>query len=266
MGNYDGGVYVIEKNATIGGLTGTPGTGAGNVISGNGAYGLQLLLGNNSTSIQGNIIGLNAAGTAKLGNTGPGIWVEDGTTGLMIGGTVAGASNIISGNTGDGILFDGLTNGPNSSDSVQGNFIGTDINGTATLGNAGNGITINTSTGITIGGTTAAARNVISGNTGDGVQITGSGATGNLLAGQLHRHQRRRHRFTGQRRQRYRRQRVLQHHWRIEFGGPEHGETHWRRQRHLRKPKCGRADQFGNGQRPARQFHWQRRHRYCGAR
>src|SRR5262249_52751147 len=34
-----------------------------------------------------------------------------------------------------------------------------------------------------IGGTTAAARNVVSGNAGDGVQVSGSGATANVVLG-----------------------------------------------------------------------------------
>ena len=54
---------------------------------------------------------------------------------------------------------------------VQGNFIGTDVSGTTALGNR-DGVYIQSSNGNTIGGTTAGARNVISGNNRDGVDTS----------------------------------------------------------------------------------------------
>ena len=109
--------------------------------------------------------------------------MEDGTSGLIIGGSVAGAGNIISANIGDGIFFDGVSYGPPTADSVQGNLIGTDSTGSYALGNSGNGIRILSSTTITVGGTTATARNVISGNSGDGVSLSGVGANNNVVEG-----------------------------------------------------------------------------------
>jgi Ca2+-binding RTX toxin-like protein len=184
------GVRTASSHATIGGLTATPGTGPGNVISGNGLTGL-VLFSASPVVVQGNIIGLNAAGNAALANgtlnlsgyDHSGILVQDGTHNMTIGGTAAGAGNVISGNVADGINFDGVTYQPNTADVVQGNYIGTDITGTVALGNGGNGITISGSSSMTIGGTTAAARNVISGNSGVGVTITGSGTSGNLVEG-----------------------------------------------------------------------------------
>src|SRR5439155_14990291 len=52
---------------------------------------------------------------------------------------------------------------------VHGNIIGLDVSGMAAIPNAG-GIFISVS-GATIGGTTAAARNVVSGNTGSGINV-----------------------------------------------------------------------------------------------
>jgi len=46
---------------------------------------------------------------------------------------------------------------------IQGNYIGTDITGTLAFGNADDGVLLQTSNNI-IGGTTVAARNIISGN------------------------------------------------------------------------------------------------------
>jgi len=166
----------------IGGTT----AAARNVISGN-ITGVSI---NNSAAggatanlVQGNFIGTNAAGTGALpNNTGVSIV---GVPGNLIGGTTAGAGNVISGNNGAGINIFGGANG----NLVQGNLVGTDVSGTAVLGNAGNGVAISDSSGNTIGGATAAARNIISGNvslpngTGHGVVIGGSNATGNLVQG-----------------------------------------------------------------------------------
>src|SRR6185503_2046756 len=82
-----------------------------------------------------------------------------------IGGPEPGAGNIISGNSVNGIditVADTI---------VQGNLIGTDLTGTQALGNASFGIVVHAQAS-TIGGTTASARNIISGNS-VGAQLTG---------------------------------------------------------------------------------------------
>ena len=54
------------------------------------------------------------------------------------------------------------------------------------MANGGSGVlTIDGALGATVGGTTASDRNVISGNSGDGVEITGSGTEENLVQGNL---------------------------------------------------------------------------------
>jgi uncharacterized protein (UPF0333 family) len=56
--------------------------------------------------------------------------------------------------------------------TVRGNFIGTDARGTEALGNGNDGVRVEEDAdNNTIGGTTAAARNIISGNGSDGVEI-----------------------------------------------------------------------------------------------
>ena len=55
--------------------------------------------------MQGNFIGTNAAGTAALGNSEDGILVNSSSD--TIGGTTAGAGNLISGNTDDGVEITG---------------------------------------------------------------------------------------------------------------------------------------------------------------
>src|SRR5262249_10248748 len=107
--------------------------------------------------VQGDYLGTDLTGTLRKGN-GTGVVIESGANNL-IGGTTAEARNLISGN-GNGLIIRSNLN------VVQGNFIGTDATGTAPLGNV-YGLTINGSNNL-IGGTTAEARNLISGNGAQG--------------------------------------------------------------------------------------------------
>ena len=76
---------------------------------------------------------------------------------------------MISGNTNDGVAFIGTGATGNV---VAGNYIGTDVTGHAALGNGIDGVLIDAgASDNTIGGTTAAARNIISGNAYAGVEI-----------------------------------------------------------------------------------------------
>ena len=149
---------------------------AANLISGNSKYGVDLTgSGTTGNTIAGNDVGTNAAATAALANP-TGIRIEAGAAGNTIGGTVAGARNLISGNT---VGVD-IAGAPTTGNVVAGNYVGTDPAGTAKLAN-GAGIRLEHATaGNTIGGTEAAARNLISGN-GVGVHFLGSG--GNTVAG-----------------------------------------------------------------------------------
>src|SRR5262249_54025112 len=105
--------------------------------------------------------------------------VELQGSGNTIGGSAAGAGNIISGNLAGGIRINGT-----SSNVVQGNFIGTDVTGTVALGNGGDGgLIANGATNNTIGGNVSGTRNIISGNSRDGIEITGSGTNNNWVAG-----------------------------------------------------------------------------------
>ncbi len=66
---------------------------------------------------------------------------------------------------------------------TAGNYLGTDAGGTATVGNAGDGVLLDAGARAnTIGGRGAGAGNVIAGN-GNGVEITGGGTSGNVVLG-----------------------------------------------------------------------------------
>jgi hypothetical protein len=169
--NSGNGVEVLGNNDTIGGTT----SAARNIIAGNLLDGVLLGSGSSGNQVQGNFMGVMSGGTAAQANSGNGVEVLG--TNNTVGGSVAGARNLISGNAQDGVLVDSGATGS----QVQGNYIGTTANGSAALANSGNGVELYGSND-TIGGSTAAARNVISGNANDGVFID-SGASGVAVQG-----------------------------------------------------------------------------------
>lgn len=181
LANNGDGVQISEgaPSNTIGGTV----AGAGNVISGNSANGIDVNdAGSTNNLVQGNIIGLSPDGTAKIQNGGAGVQITNGAQSNTIGGTIAAARNLISGNQAQGVV---LTGSGTSQNFIQGNYIGVDVTGTSALvGNGAPGISIFTGAQLnTIGGSTASARNVISGNANQGITIDGSGANQNLIQG-----------------------------------------------------------------------------------
>ena len=176
IANNEDGISIITSGVLVGGTN----PGEGNLISGNNWSGISLSTSSATGNIvQGNTIGLDAAGTSIVANGTRGVSISSSANSNTIGGAVAGARNVISGNT-DGVYIGG---GTTDSNTVAGNYIGTDITGTVDLGNTGMGVRIATGTGNLIGGTTALARNIISGNDNAGVLVSGVSATGNLIQG-----------------------------------------------------------------------------------
>ena len=172
---FDGVAIEGPPNNTIGGTT----AAERNVISGNNRHGVFILVATaTGNKVTGNYIGTDATGTADLGNTLDGVVIQD-VSSNTIGGTTAGERNVISGNDRYGVHVLGATPTGNK---VIGNFIGTDANGTADLGNALEGVYIE-SVNNTVGGTTAGERNVISGNDRNGVVFIGTAASGNKVSG-----------------------------------------------------------------------------------
>lgn len=150
------GIRAFGSNGTIGGGDAT----TRNVISGNSAVGISIESPATGFLVAANYIGLNAAGTAALANGGG---VALAGTNHTLGGDTAGERNIISGNAGIGVVLRG------SGSKVQGNYIGTNLGGTAALPNGGEGVRVLSATGGTIGGTAAGEGNVVSGNASNGV-------------------------------------------------------------------------------------------------
>jgi Calx-beta domain-containing protein len=191
--NFNG-ISIRVSNNVIGGTT----PAQRNVISGSsGGAGIDIsrpcctadlspITGN---VIQGNYIGVNAAGNGGISNLREGVRISSfnasvDVTGNMVGGTQVGAGNVISGNHFDGLLLEGPKVKNNS---VQGNFIGTDASGSFAIPNDGNGVSVSGSDNL-IGGPVPGARNIISGNGrggsgGNGVWL-GQGS-GNVVQGNV---------------------------------------------------------------------------------
>jgi hypothetical protein len=189
------GVYIdTAKNTLVGGTT----PAARNIIAAGNTTGVQIdgsvaADGSAATGnvIEGNYIGTDVTGTVAIGNNdGVAITVANDN---VIGGTAPGAGNLISGNRTNGVLIESPrdttgTNGTVARNTVAGNLIGTNAAGTAAIGNP-LGVSINGGVANTIGGTTAAARNVITGFTRSGVLIfsdpnlPGSNAFSNVVEG-----------------------------------------------------------------------------------
>jgi len=177
IGNGMDGVYIIDSdNNTIGG----DGVGEGNLISGNTLNGVRVTGGDaGSNNIYGNYIGTDINGTAVIANGGDGVNISVGASYTNIGGSGVGERNLISGNAKNGVNIQ-------NSDftTVEGNLIGTDLTGMTGLGNTEHGIQLSSMAYYnTVGGDTAAERNVISGNAWSGVQITGLGTDYNIIKG-----------------------------------------------------------------------------------
>jgi Bacterial Ig-like domain (group 3)/Right handed beta helix region len=141
--------------------------------------------------ITGNFIGTNPAGSAATGIAGDDILIEAGSSNNAVGGLIPQARNLLVNNnaggssSGAGVGIEG-----SSANLVAGNFLGTDATGTKALagGTDAMGVLIASgATNNTVGGTNAAARNLISGNSGSGVQVGAmsdtSDTSGNVVAG-----------------------------------------------------------------------------------
>jgi hypothetical protein len=175
LGNSFNGVFLFRAVTTIGGTV----PGARNIISGNGNKGIAFDF-TSGTLVQGNYIGSDRTGTVDLGNTQAGLIVTTSSADNTFGGTTPAARNIVSGNDDHGFQIRQVGTDRNL---VQGNYIGTQANGTSALGNSRFGVIVeNRASDNIIGGTASGAGNVISGNGSNGVGI-GGGATGTIVQG-----------------------------------------------------------------------------------
>lgn len=182
------GLSVAGGDSTIRGL----------VINRFGGSGIELT-GQGGNHLACNVIGADVTGTTKQANGQHGIFINNspgnniGTIVPDAGLTSEGAAlladpserNLIAGNSGAGIQIEGSQAANNR---IMGNYIGLDASGTLPLGNGGHGVSIQDAPGTAIGATVTDTVNLISGNGGSGVLVTGSSAiiTGNFIGVDRH--------------------------------------------------------------------------------
>jgi hypothetical protein len=131
------------SNNTIGGTT----VASRNLVSGNGIDGIHIVgtvsLPATGNVVDGNFVGTEASGVAALGNVDFGIEIDGGNNNT-VGGTAAGAGNVVSGNGADGVELD---NGAQNN-VIEANLVGVAADGTTSLGNASHGIAVRSSNGF----------------------------------------------------------------------------------------------------------------------
>jgi uncharacterized protein (TIGR02145 family) len=154
-----------------------------NIISGNTDIGIEIYPSENFSGsgniITGNYIGLNSKGDSPIGNGSEGIRINSGNN--QVGGINSGEGNVISGNN------IGVNIAGNNADKnvIMGNYVGTNASGAEAIPNV-NGVWIFEGNDNIIGGITTGARNIISGNSMNGIWINGSEASeasGNKIQG-----------------------------------------------------------------------------------
>ena len=175
-----------SSNNTIGGTA----AAARNLVAGATLPAIIVRLGSSNTTIQGNYLGLDVTGLVPLRNVGNEVAIFDSES-TTLGGVVAGARNVIAGNTdaaSPGVAIanlDALSETNATNNLVQGNYIGTDATGNTPIGSASVAVYIQDASNNTVGGATAGAGNIIGGGGLGGVRVLAPAgtATGNLIAG-----------------------------------------------------------------------------------
>lgn len=159
--NTGEGVHLVagSQENVVGGTE----VGAGNVISGNASNGVGLYHENTrGNRVLGNRIGVDVSGRTSVGNLGCGVNVGSGASDNTVGGATVSARNVIGGNRLDGVA---LRDAGTANNRVVGNFIGTDLEGTRSLGNGYNGVLLVAGcVSNRIGGALEGEGNLISGN------------------------------------------------------------------------------------------------------
>ena len=144
-----------------------------NIISGNRVYGC-IYYGNcSNNNIKGNYIGTDITGNAPLPNA-TGICVDGSSNNNVM------EHNVLSGNRSYGLFI--VTRGTDNN-IFRGNLVGTNASGTAALPNDVGLMLAANAQGNIIGGDTEGDRNVFSGNTYAGIEVTDNDTRNNKIIG-----------------------------------------------------------------------------------
>jgi hypothetical protein len=154
-----------------------------NIISGNRSAGILVHdddPGNLGHRILGNYIGIDASDLAGVPGQSSGGIVILGSANTLVGGNTVSARNVVSGNSGPGIVVSG-----DSRDTVvSGNFIGPSASGVAAVGNSV-GMVVSNALRTIVGGGASGTGNVISGNLSHGLVVAGGARNTEILCNLL---------------------------------------------------------------------------------
>ena len=175
LGNGGTGVNMTGANGRIGtNADGIADADERNVIDPNNTWGITV--GGAGDVVAGNYVGTDPTGTIAFPSTGRAVEIGSNVT---LGGTTAADRNVIAGST-YGVYLNGVANS-----TIVGNYIGTNAAGTGALPNNTGVYLLNSANNNIIGGATAGAGNVISGNNNFGVLADGAGTINNTLLDNL---------------------------------------------------------------------------------
>ncbi|MDB5349626.1 MAG: cya 2 [Planctomycetota bacterium] len=162
-----------STNNTIGGTA----AGEGNVVSGNLSDGIDLLNGSQSNLVAGNIIGLSASGSTRVGNGNAGVFIEDVNNTIGVAGV--SPSNVFGANASNAIYIASGGQGT----LIVNNLFGTNALSATGLGDSDTAI-FSRASYVTIGGSAVGEGNVLvsSGNSGIDLRAGGfSVVAGNFI-------------------------------------------------------------------------------------
>jgi hypothetical protein len=174
----EGGAVMVEPGAEPALLRVDRASGVvirGLVINDSALDGIQVLQ-SREVVVEGCYIGTDRSGMTSRSNGWAGVQILESED-CRIGGVGPGSGNVISGNA------DGIVAVESGGLVIQGNRIGTDADGLARVGNGACGIIMIHCGGGLIGGAVEGARNVISGNGRDGIQMMNARSAGNRVQG-----------------------------------------------------------------------------------
>ena len=128
---------------------------------------------------------LNGLKTGECGQSGPTVEIYGGNiaTGSGSGLLVTGGNTTIRGLSITGFRGNGIELRSGGGNRIECSYVGVAPDGVTAKGNGVNGIQIIDSAANVVGGPSPIVRNVISGNTGEGVKIDGAPSTGNVIEG-----------------------------------------------------------------------------------
>lgn len=169
FGNHLNGVEIVATSDNVVGIS-KGGGGAANVISSNGADGVLITGKSHDNEVNGNFIGVALSGHVHLGNGGNGVELSDQAGSNQIGGGTPRLYNVISANGKNGVL---ITGSGSDNNTISGNFIGAESDGTTPAPNQKNGVMIADQASGNKVGVAQSETNVIAFNLGDGVRLEG---------------------------------------------------------------------------------------------